>query len=270
MIRMAVLLVCICSSLLFGGCGDNSSSPPGLIQGTVNHKDQAVGASGIEMVLVDGSYQTDTSAGADNSKAILARTVTGEDGRFSFGWMPPGMYGIAPFSNEYLVTAKQSVPGGLFTLGPGEQKQVDFSATLSNMVGPIVIDLDLHPSYLSFNFVINNARSDAIATRQPKLKVYRRIWYLFVPIYTPIAEQSPTRFIPTGPYKETIEFAKLNDILRADFFLVATWDNYFRVDYEDAERTHTYYWDLNFSAKGEYNVTLNYDPVTINVTEVSK
>lgn len=257
-IRTSILPAVLGVALLLYGCSGGSvdSQTMGHIQGTVTKEGQSVGVPGLEMILVDGNYKVDTSVGADNSKGIIAKAVTDDNGHFTFGWLSAGKYGIAPATTEFLVTAKQAAYGDLFTLAPGELKQVDFSASISNA-----------PFWqrLKFNFVMINAPPTSGMPTIPKLKVYR--WYsaFYFPFNVLESELSPTSTTYTSATSVTITFDSHDTLLGINLGLYII-HNLFRFEYTDSYGTRAY--SVKKDDYGEYNVNLSYDPVTIELVWV--
>jgi hypothetical protein len=275
MLRKSVLILALSALLLFCACyGSHDKGSTGILSGTVTHQEDGQGVPGIRMLLVDGDYKVDTSAGADNSKAILAATVTDEEGHFDFGQISAGKYGISPASADFVFTTAQATTDGLFTLEPGEQKQVDFSATRPEAnVGPAPIPISPRCDY-NIDFVMTEADGTALDNPYPMLYIYRRSWILFVPTYLKVGEPWPTRiqFHGSRP-RATIEFSPFGARSSTTYLVFSEEDKY-RIDYVDSNQTFSYDMDLGRLSGGNpcgrFKVTMSMDPIKITVEKAGQ
>jgi formylglycine-generating enzyme required for sulfatase activity len=67
----------------------------GAISGSVRIKGTALPVSGVMIYLVDTNHPVDAGAIQNNRSAIVAATVTGQDGRYWLGSVKPGHYVVA-------------------------------------------------------------------------------------------------------------------------------------------------------------------------------
>jgi hypothetical protein len=265
MLRKSVLILALSALLLFCACyGSHDKGSTGILSGTVTHQEDGQGVPGIRMLLVDGDYKVDTSAGADNSKAILAATVTDEEGHFDFGQISAGKYGISPASADFVFTTAQATTDGLFTLEPGEQKQVDFSATRPEANG---CDYNI-------DFVMTEADGTALDKPYPMLYIYRSSRILFVPTYLKVGEPWPTKiqFHGSRP-RATIEFSPFGAKPGWTYLFFSKEDKY-RIDYVDSNQTFSYDMDLDRLSGGNpcgrFKVTMSMDPIKITVEKADQ
>lgn len=272
---LTLIVFMLCSSLLVCGCNEsNEDVPTGVLRGSVTDPVSERGLPGVPMILVNGDYKANTAIGADNSTAILASTTTDANGRFTFGPIGPGKYGISPASAAFNFASTQNTADGLFLLNNGEEKQIDFSVVPSAAnVGPSATPVSPRRLHYQIDTVMTNADFLAIqGGPYPILNIYRRCWFLFVPAYIRVAQPAAIKTqVPPGSRHATIEFASI----QADSEWTAlfyTEDDIYRFEYVDANQAFTYDMALQTvsggNPSGQFKATLSMDPIKITMERV--
>ncbi len=141
----------------------------GTVSGLVTIKDGKDPVAGVAVFLVDTNYPADTNNLRNNRSALVAATVTGQDGRYCFSNVKPGNYAVMPMKTEdgsaWQLAAAGASASPFVTVENG-QGTVDFTAQY-----PSLFELE------NYQYIVNIYFDTTIfSTNDYSFSVNRKLW----------------------------------------------------------------------------------------------
>ena len=172
---MPLFIVILASGCLFGS-DDDEDVKKGSVSGKVTMIVTGEPVAGVKLLLVDMNAKVDSLTPAENMKAFVDSAVTGADGRYVIGNIPPGEYGVAPVSTadtttSYTFTSARNTGTNPFTVN-GDSHAVSFIAE------------EKSPASAYANYIIIHlylAKDSRVQIREVKSGQWVRV--LFIPIW---------------------------------------------------------------------------------------
>ena len=194
-IHAGFLVVLGLVALLLAGCGnDHQPVYTGAVAGTVTDMDTNVPVAGVTVELLDNGFTPytgdDPSLYAGNQAGIVATAVSDADGTYRLANVPPGNYTVAP-----LASAGQSVITS--TGDTSVVVTVGQDTVTADFLSGQLLAAPLDKSTYTISLAVKNLPESW--TGGAGVVLYRRFWYLFIPIYPVIGLDDWVKTVESYP-----------------------------------------------------------------------